>query len=110
MKNILIVGNKHDLERAVTKNEIDLWCRDFEMEFIETSVFADKGIDVLINRTIERCLEQEKAIQALQDGELHNSSGAVSSGKDPLNTFQLNAGVEDIKAMEIKEKRKKGCC
>ena len=62
MKNILIVGNKHDLERAVTKNEIDLWCRDFEMEFIETSVFADSGIDTLIKRTIERCLDQEKAI------------------------------------------------
>ena len=57
MKNILIVGNKHDLERAVTKNEIDLWCRDFEMEFIETSVFADSGIDHLIKRAIERCLD-----------------------------------------------------
>ena len=51
------MGNKHDLERKISKQEVTQWCTDFNMEFIEVSVFKDIGIDKLIERTIERCLE-----------------------------------------------------
>ena len=62
LKNIIIVANKHDLERKVSRQEITAWCTDFQMELIEVSALKDQGVDTLIKRVIERSMAQDKAI------------------------------------------------
>ena len=47
IKNIVIVGNKHDLEalREISRMEILQFCRSMECEYIEVSVLDDIGVD-----------------------------------------------------------------
>ena len=50
MKNIIIAGNKHDLEkdRAISKLEIEEFCKSLGCEYVEISVLENKGIDELM--------------------------------------------------------------
>lgn len=59
LKNILIIGNKHDLEsqRAISRMEIHQFCDSLQCEYIEVSIFDDIGVEKLINRTIDKCLD-----------------------------------------------------
>ena len=58
VKNIIIVGNKHDLEekRAISRLEICQFCESLECEYVEISVLENKGIDDLMQKVIERCM------------------------------------------------------
>lgn len=54
MKNIIIAGNKHDLEdeRAVSRMEIEEFCRSMNCDYVEISVLQNKGIDELMAKVI----------------------------------------------------------
>jgi len=47
MKNIVIAGNKHDLEdiREVSRMEIDEFCRTMGCDYVEISVLENENID-----------------------------------------------------------------
>ena len=64
MKNIIIVGNKHDLEakRRVSEMEITQFCDSMGCTYIRTSVLANTGIEDLISTTIEKSIELENSI------------------------------------------------
>lgn len=58
-KQIIIAGNKHDLEqnRRVSKMEIDQFCTSMGCDYVEISVLEDVGIDALLEKIIVKCLQ-----------------------------------------------------
>ena len=58
MKNIIIVGNKHDLEakRKVSELEITQFCEDMGCTYLRTSVYSNTGIEELIETTIDKAM------------------------------------------------------
>ena len=61
MKNIIIVGNKYDLEeeRMVSELEIRQFCESMDCLYIRCSVKNESGIEELINTVITRCMNLE---------------------------------------------------
>ena len=59
VKNIVIVGNKHDLaaERKVTEEEIRQFAESMGCLYVPCSVLKDQGMDELINIIIEKSIE-----------------------------------------------------
>ena len=58
VKNIIIVGNKHDLEakRKVSELEITQFCEDMGCTYLRTSVYSNTGIEELIETTIDKAM------------------------------------------------------
>ena len=54
VKNIVIAGNKHDLEekRQISRQEIEAFCKSMQCEYVEVSVLQNKGIDELMTKVI----------------------------------------------------------
>ena len=61
MKNIIIVGNKYDLEdqRRVSELEIRQFCESMSCMYVKCSVKSEEGIEELINTVIEKSMELE---------------------------------------------------
>ena len=61
VKNIIIVGNKYDLEgeRRVSELEIRQFCESMDCLYIRCSVLNDTGVEELINTIITKCIELE---------------------------------------------------
>lgn len=61
MKNIIIVGNKYDLEeqRKVSELEIRQFCESMSCMYVKCSVKSEEGIEELINTVIEKSMELE---------------------------------------------------
>ena len=61
VKNIIIVGNKYDLEeqRRVSELEIRQFCESMECLYVRCSVLSDDGIEELISTIITKCMELE---------------------------------------------------
>ena len=59
VKNIVIVGNKHDLagERRVSELEIQQFAESMGCVYVPCSVLQDQGMDELINTIIEKSIE-----------------------------------------------------
>ena len=53
------MGNKHDLEdkRAISRLEIEEFCRTMGCIYVEVSVLENKGIDLLLENVISKCME-----------------------------------------------------
>ena len=58
VKNIIIVGNKYDLEaqRKVSELEIRQFCESMSCIYVKCSVKSEEGIDELINTVIEKSM------------------------------------------------------
>ena len=54
LKNVVIIGNKHDLEekRAISRLEIKQFCESLECDYVEVSVLENRGIDQLMTKVI----------------------------------------------------------
>jgi GTPase SAR1 family protein len=65
-KNIVIAGNKHDLEedRAISRLEIQNFCNNYNCDYIEISVLEDKGVDTLLLKVIEKCMELQDLLES----------------------------------------------
>ena len=64
VKNIIIVGNKYDLEaeRQVSELEIHQFCESMDCLYVPCSVKNDTGLDDLVTTVISRCLLLESQI------------------------------------------------
>ena len=64
MKNIIIVGNKYDLEeeRKVSELEIRQFCESMSCLYVRCSVLSDAGIEELINTVIVKSMQLENQI------------------------------------------------
>ena len=58
VKNIIIVGNKYDLEaqRKVSELEIRQFCESMSCIYVKCSVKSEEGIDELVNTVIEKSM------------------------------------------------------
>ena len=58
MKNIIIVGNKYDLEaqRKVSELEIRQFCESMSCIYVKCSVKSEEGIDELLYTVIEKSM------------------------------------------------------
>lgn len=61
VKNIIIVGNKYDLEeqRLVSELEIRQFCESMACHYVRCSVKSDDGVESLIEAIIKSCVELE---------------------------------------------------
>ena len=69
MKQIIIAGNKHDLEeeRKVSKMEINQFCESMGCDYVEVSVLEDKGIDILLEKVIDKAIQVQKLSASTND-------------------------------------------
>ena len=115
VKNIIIVGNKYDLEdqRLVSELEIRQFCESMDCHYVKCSVKSDEGVEELIEQTIKRCIDLESQLA----GNGLSTSGAKNSG-DGSSIFTLGGSdgltsgdVKNINPMKLDvKKRNKGCC
>ena len=102
VKNIVIVGNKHDRasERRVSELEIRQFAESMGCVYVPCSVLADEGMDTLTSTIIEKSIELESHL----DGTLDKKE----------NTITLTGNKEDISninPIKLNVKRKeKSCC
>lgn len=66
-KQIVIAGNKHDLEevRKVSRLEIKQFCESLNCDYVEVSVLEDKGIDTLLDKVMDKCMELQRLTVSL---------------------------------------------
>ena len=105
VKNIIIVGNKHDLaaDRKVSELEIRQFADSMGCVYVPCSVLANQGIDTLVDTIIEKSIELEEQIS--NSGK--DKGSIVSLGTHPNSSHD----VTNIKPMSLNVKRKeKSCC
>ncbi len=91
LKQIVIAGNKHDLEkeRKVSKLEISQFCESMQCDFVEVSVLEDKGIDQLLEKVMDKCLQLVPK----------NSEGGTCQGK--IAEGNLPPSLADVKPLML---------
>ena len=109
LKNIIIVGNKYDLEseRMVSELEISQFCESMDCHYIRCSVLSDDGVEDLISTIISKCIELEQKLVGI--GGVQQKSDTIFSlgGSDGLTS----GDVSNINPMRLEFKRKeRSCC
>ena len=46
---MILVGNKSDLKRNISQDDINAYCLKYNLKYVEISVKENTGIDLLIN-------------------------------------------------------------
>ena len=90
VKNIIIVGNKYDLEeeRQVSELEIRQFCESMDCFYVRCSVKSDDGIESLIETIIKQCIELEDKLVGVGSGK--NLGTAFSlGGSDGLTSGDI---------------------
>ena len=64
----LLVGNKVDLERKVTKDKADAWARERGMLFLETSAKRNVCIQQVFQEVVKKMLESPDLLQSATPG------------------------------------------
>ena len=64
VKNIIIVGNKYDLEakRQVSELEIRQFCESMDCHYVRCSIKNDEGVESLIETIIDKSMELESKV------------------------------------------------
>ena len=114
MKNIIIVGNKYDLEaeRKVSELEIRQFCESMSCVYVRCSVLSDAGIEELINTVIVKSMQLENQISGSLTGEGGEKTGADNGiftigGSDGLTS----GDIKNINPMRLEiKKRNRKCC
>ena len=110
VKNIIIVGNKYDLEaqRQVSELEIRQFCESMNCLYVRCSVANDDGVEELISTIISKCIELEDKMGASGSTGSKASGGIFSlGGSDGLTS----GDISNINPMRLDApKRKSGCC
>ena len=107
VKNIIIVGNKYDLEeqRKVSELEIRQFCESMNCLYVRCSVKSDEGIENLIETVIDKCMELETQVAGV--GSTKTENLFTLGGSDGLTS----GDVKNINPMKLDVKKKqKGCC
>jgi hypothetical protein len=95
-----VVGNKTDLERKVTREAAEAWCKDNgAYPYHETCASSGEGVDALFQNTGKKAMENAKS----NDDDFMPSSLSAASG-----AIKLDATTEAA-AEENREKKKKKC-
>ncbi len=97
-KNIILIGNKKDLEekRQVTQEEAESFSETNNMIYFETSAKDGDNIDYVFNYAAEKLLE-------FYGG---NNEAILKRQMTPNNDIQSS----NFKEVRIEESHKKGCC
>ena len=97
-KNIILIGNKKDLEedREVTQEEAKLFSETNNMIYFETSAKDGENIDYVFNYAAEKLLEFYSG----------NNETILKRQMTPNNEKQLN----NFQEIRIEETQKKNCC
>ena len=97
-KNIILIGNKKDLEveRQVTQEEAETFAETNNMIYFETSAKDGENIDYVFNYAAEKLLEFYSG----------NNEAILKRQLTPNNEKQIN-NFQDIR---IEEQTKKKCC
>lgn len=68
-KNIIIVGNKYDLEdkRMVSELEISQFCESMNCYYVRCSVLNERGVEELITTIIKKSIELEEKLSGIRD-------------------------------------------
>lgn len=112
MKNIIIVGNKYDLEseRKVSELEIRQFCESMSCLYVRCSVLSDAGIEELINTVIVKSMALENQISGSLggDSEGNRENGMFTiGGSDGLTS----GDIKNINPMRLEvKKRNRKCC
>jgi hypothetical protein len=48
--NVKLIGNKNDLERTVSMENVDLFCKDNNIEYFEMNVKNIESVENIVNR------------------------------------------------------------
>ena len=98
-KNIILIGNKKDLEdqRQITQEEAEAFSETNNMIYFETSAKEGDNIDYVFNYAAEKLLE-------FYGG--NNNAAILKRQMAPNNEIQSN----NFKELRIEESHKKGCC
>lgn len=80
----LLVGNKIDRKRAVSRETAEAWARQKGMIFLETSAKDDLGIDAAFDEVVQKIVENPVLLASTTPGQkkrldLNNSSSAPPS-------------------------------
>lgn len=76
---LAVVGNKCDLERAVTKEASVAFCAEMDLEFYEASALDGKGVQESFQRFVER-MHAEKAKESKPRQSTINPADAARAG------------------------------
>ena len=97
-KNIILIGNKKDLEveRQVTQEEAETFAETNNMIYFETSAKDGENIDYVFNYAAEKLLEFYSG----------NNEAILKRQLTPNNEKQIN-NFQDVR---IEEQTKKKCC
>ena len=108
VKNIIIVGNKYDLEqeRKVSELEIRQFCESMNCLYVRCSVLSDSGIEQLIDTVIEKCMELENQMVGINASKQESAIFSLG-GSDGLTS----GDVKNINPMKLDVRKKnKACC
>uniref|UniRef100_A0A7S3HZ72 Uncharacterized protein n=1 Tax=Favella ehrenbergii TaxID=182087 RepID=A0A7S3HZ72_9SPIT len=110
MKNIIIVGNKYDMEakRQVSELEIRQFCESMDCLYVRCSVLSDEGVEALITTIISKCIELEDKVVG---------AGVTAGAKSQSNIFSLGGSdgitsgdIGNINPMRLDVPKKKAAC
>ena len=96
----LVIGNKSDGERAVTRMQADEWCTAAGYEYFETNAISGEGVEAAFKRAAEIAMDQQPA----QD----DDAGLPTSLFAAQGAIKIDANTE-AEAEDQKKKKKKKC-
>lgn len=98
----VVVGNKTDGERAVSKESAEEWCRNNGgYQYFETCAMTGEGVETMFTHTGTKALEHSKTNSNDDDFMPSSLSGAQGAIKIDRQT--------EVAAEEEKKKKKKKC-
>ena len=110
VKNIVIVGNKYDLEdqRRVSEMEIKQFCDSMECAYVPCSVKDNTGLDALVTTIIEKSIELENSVVgSTQPSKSGSQALFTMGGSDGLTSGDIK-NINPLK-LNVKKKERK-CC
>ena len=108
LKQIVIAGNKHDLEskRKVSVLEIKQFCESMQCDYVEVSVLEDKGIDKLLDLVMKKCMQLNK----LQGGTGGKGTSNLPKSLANVKPLMLSTSSEQASKKRKQQQQKGGCC
>jgi len=81
----VLVGNKVDKERAVSRETADAWARSKAMLFLEVSAKTKEGIAQTFNEIVNKVLDSPSLLASAHSGKPEKGKGERGRGRVDLN-------------------------
>ena len=97
--SLIIVGNKSDLEKNVSNEELKLFLDNNHLQYIEVSAKNGFNIDLIFEKLAKEMVDKNKTFQEMDEG-----------SKIKLSNSSINEEEKDIKKTEKKTEKEVSCC